>query len=74
MPATGDRSKEKLPSLGPSALASGHVCLPAFVQGRAEHHPLGSPFLLGSQSHSSNWGIVSLVQAPGLVGRAEWGV
>lgn len=29
MLAIGDRSKEKLPSLGPSALASGHVCLPA---------------------------------------------
>lgn len=48
--------------------------VPCLCPGAGRAPPPWLPFLLRSQSHSSNWGIVSLVQAPGLVGRTEWGV
>lgn len=73
----GERSKEKLPSFGPSLLASGPFCLPSanafsllpLSRGRAGTTSLAPLFLasthpFGSRRHSSNWGILSFLSEP----------
>lgn len=50
--------------LAPSASPPPAHSIPCLCPGAGQHHLLGSPFPLGSQSHSSNWGTVSFLCVP----------